>query len=169
LFSALSWMLYIAYHWSLQLHVCRRASAHLQVKYPTTNSVSRVSFIISPSFLSHFSLNIQEVSRFSPLSLAQGAVLRQAAWQQDPERTWQRPCELTPEYSTASFVGLIKSSFADIHYYYGPPTAKPPHHRFDKGSYVYLFENAAQRRARLEVANNAGTPEQDAFNGCKYI
>jgi hypothetical protein len=51
LFSALSWMLFIAYPWSLQLHVCRRASAHLQVKYPTTNSVSRVSvsFIISPS------------------------------------------------------------------------------------------------------------------------
>jgi hypothetical protein len=61
------------------------------------------------------------------------------------------------------------TSFADIHYYYGPPTAKPPHHRFDKGSYVYLFENAAHRRARLEIANNAGTPDQDAFNGCKRI
>ncbi len=62
----------------------------------------------------------------------------------------------------------MRTSFADVHYYYGPPTAKPPHHRFDKGSYVYLFENAAQRRARLEIANNAGTPEQDAFNGCEY-
>jgi hypothetical protein len=62
----------------------------------------------------------------------------------------------------------MRSSFADLHYYYGSPTAKPPHHRFDKGSYVYLFENAAQRRARLEVANNAGTPEQDAFVGCEY-
>ena len=63
----------------------------------------------------------------------------------------------------------MRSRFADVHYYYGSPTAKPPHHRFDKGSYVYLFENAAQRRARLEVANNAGTPEQDAFNGCECI
>ncbi|KAI9743780.1 MAG: hypothetical protein M1818_002514 [Claussenomyces sp. TS43310] len=55
--------------------------------------------------------------------------------------------------------------FADVHYYYGPPTAKPPHHRFDKGSYVYLYENASQRRARIEIANNAGTPDQDAFDG----
>ncbi|KAA8570003.1 hypothetical protein MFRU_005g01650 [Monilinia fructicola] len=60
---------------------------------------------------------------------------------------------------------LAATLFADIHYYYGPPTAKPPHHRFDKSSYVYLFENAGQRRARLEIANNAGTPEQDAFTG----
>ncbi|KFY60793.1 hypothetical protein V496_05249 [Pseudogymnoascus sp. VKM F-4515 (FW-2607)] len=55
--------------------------------------------------------------------------------------------------------------FADVHYFYGPPTAKPPHHRFDKGSYLYLYENAAQRRARVEVANSAGTPDQDAFDG----
>ncbi|CAG8951111.1 hypothetical protein HYFRA_00006509 [Hymenoscyphus fraxineus] len=60
---------------------------------------------------------------------------------------------------------LVATLFADVHYYYGPPTAKPPHHRFDKGSYVYLFENPGHRRARLEVANNAGTPDQDAFNG----
>ncbi|KAG9238032.1 hypothetical protein BJ875DRAFT_532558 [Amylocarpus encephaloides] len=60
---------------------------------------------------------------------------------------------------------LVATLFADVHYYYGPPTAKPPHHRFDKGSYIYLFENALLRRARVEVANNAGTPEQDAFNG----
>ncbi|KAH6720428.1 hypothetical protein DL95DRAFT_431255 [Leptodontidium sp. 2 PMI_412] len=60
---------------------------------------------------------------------------------------------------------LAATLFADIHYYYGPPGSKPPHHRFDKGSYVYLFENASQRRARIEVANNAGTAEQDAFTG----
>lgn len=60
---------------------------------------------------------------------------------------------------------LAATLFADIHYYYGLPTAKPPHHRFDKSSYVYLFENASQRRARLEIANNAGTPDQDAFTG----
>lgn len=63
---------------------------------------------------------------------------------------------------------LIGSRFADLHYYYGPPTANPPHHRFDKGSYVYLFEDASYRRARIEVANNAGTEDQDAFDGCKY-
>ncbi|KAG9243754.1 hypothetical protein BJ878DRAFT_480801 [Calycina marina] len=60
---------------------------------------------------------------------------------------------------------LTATLFADVHYYYGSPTADPPHHRFDKSSYVYLFENAGQRRARIEVANNAGKPNQDAFNG----
>ncbi|KAK5632747.1 hypothetical protein RRF57_008461 [Xylaria bambusicola] len=60
-------------------------------------------------------------------------------------------------------------SFGDVHYFYGPPTANPPHHRFDKGSYVYLFENASQRRARIEIANQPGTDDQDAFDGCKHI
>ncbi|PBP17777.1 RNA recognition motif-containing protein [Diplocarpon rosae] len=60
---------------------------------------------------------------------------------------------------------LAATLFADVHYYFTPPGAKPPHHRFEGGSYVYLFENASQRRARLEVANNAGTAEQDAFTG----
>ncbi|CAM1510127.1 Fc.00g004620.m01.CDS01 [Cosmosporella sp. VM-42] len=59
----------------------------------------------------------------------------------------------------------VATLFGDIHYYYGPPDAKPPHHRFDKGSYVYLFENANERRCRIEVANNAGTDDQDAFDG----
>ena len=66
-----------------------------------------------------------------------------------------------------AFKVLMARSFADVHYFYGSPTAKPPHHRFDKGSYVYLFEHAEQRRARIEIANNAGTPEQDAFEGCE--
>lgn len=66
-----------------------------------------------------------------------------------------------------SLAMLTGNSFSDLHYYYGPPTAKPPHHRFDKGSYVYLFENASHRRARIEIANNPGTADQDAFNGCK--
>ncbi|CRK12722.1 hypothetical protein HYQ45_018210 [Verticillium longisporum] len=56
-------------------------------------------------------------------------------------------------------------SFGDIHYFYGPPDHSPPHHRFDKGSYVYLFENANDRRARIEIANKAGTEEQDSFDG----
>ncbi|KAI1849193.1 hypothetical protein JX266_005154 [Neoarthrinium moseri] len=56
-------------------------------------------------------------------------------------------------------------SFGDVHYFYGPPTAKPPHHRFDKGSYVYLFENANDRRARVEIANQPGTEDQDALDG----
>ncbi|OLN92741.1 hypothetical protein CCHL11_06688 [Colletotrichum chlorophyti] len=56
-------------------------------------------------------------------------------------------------------------SFGDIHYFYGPPTNNPPHHRFDKGSYVYLFENATERRARIEIANQPGTDDQDAFDG----
>ncbi|KAH8816349.1 hypothetical protein F5884DRAFT_218856 [Xylogone sp. PMI_703] len=60
---------------------------------------------------------------------------------------------------------LVATLFSDLHYYYSPPNSKPPHHRFDKGSYLYLFENASQRRARIEVANNPGSPDQDAFNG----
>jgi len=64
---------------------------------------------------------------------------------------------------------LIYPSFADVHYFYDLPTAKPPHHRFNKESYVYLFENPAQRRARIEIANNAGTPDQDAFDGRWFL
>ncbi|RDL31084.1 Uncharacterized protein BP5553_09873 [Venustampulla echinocandica] len=60
---------------------------------------------------------------------------------------------------------LVATLFVDAHYYYSPPTSKPLHHRFDKSSYLYLFENATLRRARIEIANNAGTPEQDAFTG----
>lgn len=55
--------------------------------------------------------------------------------------------------------------FADVHYYFSPPTARPLHHRFDKTSYVYLYHHPAQGRGRLEIANNAGTAEQDAFMG----
>ncbi|KAK1676560.1 hypothetical protein BDP55DRAFT_727875 [Colletotrichum godetiae] len=57
------------------------------------------------------------------------------------------------------------NSFGDVHYFYGPPTSNPPHHRFDKGSYVYLFENANDRRARIEIANQPGGEDQDAFDG----
>ncbi|KAF3348552.1 Putative pectate lyase F [Verticillium dahliae VDG2] len=59
----------------------------------------------------------------------------------------------------------VATLFGDIHYFYGPPDHSPPHHRFDKGSYVYLFENANDRRARIEIANKAGTEEQDSFDG----
>ncbi|KAM5342845.1 hypothetical protein ACJ41O_013811 [Fusarium nematophilum] len=59
----------------------------------------------------------------------------------------------------------VATLFGDIHYFYGPEDVKPRHHRFDKGSYVYLFENANDRRCRIEVANNVGTEDQDAFEG----
>ncbi|KAH7218160.1 hypothetical protein DER44DRAFT_14550 [Fusarium oxysporum] len=59
----------------------------------------------------------------------------------------------------------VATLFADIHYFYGPDTVKPRHHRFDKGSYVYLFENANERRCRIEIANQPGTEDQDAFEG----
>lgn len=58
-------------------------------------------------------------------------------------------------------------SFADVHYFFSPPAYKPLHHRFDKGSYVYLYHNPMQHRGRIEIANYAGTPEQDAFAGRK--
>ncbi|KAK5992930.1 hypothetical protein PT974_06355 [Cladobotryum mycophilum] len=59
----------------------------------------------------------------------------------------------------------VATLFGDIHYFYSPAEVKPRHHRFDKGSYVYLFENAGERRCRVEIANNAGTDDQDAFEG----
>ncbi|KAK3300554.1 uncharacterized protein B0H64DRAFT_381214 [Chaetomium fimeti] len=59
----------------------------------------------------------------------------------------------------------VATLYGDIHYFYGPPTHNPPHHRFDKGSYVYLFEDANQGRARIEIANNPGRDDQDAFDG----
>ncbi|KAL9111180.1 MAG: hypothetical protein Q9187_007967, partial [Circinaria calcarea] len=55
--------------------------------------------------------------------------------------------------------------FADVHYYFAEPVARPLHHRFDKASYVYLYRDAINKRGRLEIANHAGTPEQDAFTG----
>jgi len=57
------------------------------------------------------------------------------------------------------------SRFADVHYYFSDPSSKPRHHRFDRGSYVYLFHNAAEDLLKIEIANHAGTPEQDAFTG----
>lgn len=59
------------------------------------------------------------------------------------------------------------NSFADIHYYFTEPTRRPSpyHHRFDKGSYVYIYHDAFQNKARIEIANNPGSPEQDAFCG----
>ncbi|KAL4747990.1 hypothetical protein BDW72DRAFT_215091 [Aspergillus terricola var. indicus] len=61
--------------------------------------------------------------------------------------------------------GRVLTTFADIHYYFAAPTPKPFLHRFDKSSYLYLYHNATQRKTRIEVANNPGTPDQDAFNG----
>ncbi|KAI9766607.1 MAG: hypothetical protein M1840_006418 [Geoglossum simile] len=53
--------------------------------------------------------------------------------------------------------------FGDVHYFFCEPSQRPPHHRFEKASYVYLY--GAGSRGRLEIANNAGTPQQDAFSG----
>ena len=52
-----------------------------------------------------------------------------------------------------------------MHYYFNELSSKPQHHRFDRGSYIYLFHNAAQQKVKLEIANHAGTPDQDAFFG----
>lgn len=57
--------------------------------------------------------------------------------------------------------------YADIHYWFGQPSARPASHRFDKECYLYLYRNITTNRGRLEIANHAGTPEQDAFEGCK--
>ncbi|KAF2151919.1 hypothetical protein K461DRAFT_158995 [Myriangium duriaei CBS 260.36] len=60
---------------------------------------------------------------------------------------------------------LLVTLFADVHYYLSPPASKPQHERFVRGSYVYLFYHGTQRRSRLEIANHAGTPDQDAIDG----
>ena len=56
-----------------------------------------------------------------------------------------------------------------MHYYFAEPGPRPLHHRFDKESYIYLYRDAGAQRGRLEIANHAGTPEQDAFSGCKFL
>ena len=56
-------------------------------------------------------------------------------------------------------------SFADIHCFFTSPTPKPSDHRFEKGSYLYIYYDASTRQARIEVANNPNTPDQDAFYG----
>lgn len=55
--------------------------------------------------------------------------------------------------------------FADVHYYLNAPGSKPQHDRFVRASYVYLIHDASEHKARLEIANHAGTPAQDAMNG----
>ncbi|KAI4908006.1 uncharacterized protein J4E92_011010 [Alternaria infectoria] len=68
---------------------------------------------------------------------------------------------MPPQQGEVSLLTL----FADVHYYISPPTQVPPHHRFDKSSYVYLYHNPMRQSGRIEVANHAGTPNQDAFSG----
>ncbi|KAL1297893.1 hypothetical protein AAFC00_006411 [Neodothiora populina] len=60
---------------------------------------------------------------------------------------------------------LLLTLFVDVHYFFQPPTSKPAHHRFDRRSYLYLYQDVSQRRARIEIANSAGTPDQDSFDG----
>ncbi|EGD89574.1 hypothetical protein H112_03200 [Trichophyton rubrum D6] len=55
--------------------------------------------------------------------------------------------------------------FSDVHYYFTAPSPQPTHHRFDKGSYLYIYHNPSQGGSRIEIANNPGTREQGAFNG----
>jgi len=62
----------------------------------------------------------------------------------------------------------MMTSFADIHYYFSAPTPRPAAHRFDKGSYLYFYGNKYSTGGRLEIANNIGKLEQDAFTGCEY-
>ncbi|KAI0606395.1 PAT1 multi-domain protein [Pyrenophora tritici-repentis] len=68
---------------------------------------------------------------------------------------------MPPQQGEVSLLTL----FADVHYYISPPSQHPPHHRFDKSSYVYLYHNPMRQSGRIEIANHAGTPNQDAFAG----
>ncbi|KAJ5765476.1 hypothetical protein N7520_005035 [Penicillium odoratum] len=60
---------------------------------------------------------------------------------------------------------ILVNVLADIHYYFTTPTPKPLYHRFEKGSYLYIYHDASKNKARIEIANNAATPDQDAFQG----
>ncbi|KAI9682077.1 MAG: hypothetical protein M1817_000131 [Caeruleum heppii] len=60
---------------------------------------------------------------------------------------------------------LALTVYADVHFYLGDPTERRPHHRFEKGSYVYLYRTPSEGKARVQVANNAGTSHQDACSG----
>ncbi|KAI9779404.1 MAG: hypothetical protein M1839_007369 [Geoglossum umbratile] len=75
-----------------------------------------------------------------------------------------------PGESTLCTLGLalmgLDLSFGDVHYFFCEPARRPLHHRFDKASYVYLY--SAGIKGRVEIANNAGTPQQDAFSGCRW-
>ncbi|KAL8872817.1 MAG: hypothetical protein Q9174_001611 [Haloplaca sp. 1 TL-2023] len=59
----------------------------------------------------------------------------------------------------------LMTVYADVHYYFSAPTPRPPSHRFDKGSYLYLYRSRNTSGGRLEIANNVGKREQDAFTG----
>ncbi|GIZ40722.1 hypothetical protein CKM354_000405000 [Cercospora kikuchii] len=59
----------------------------------------------------------------------------------------------------------LTTLFADVHYYLSDPSSKPSHDRFAKSSYVYLYYNTNTHHTKLEIANHAGTPDQDAFHG----
>ncbi|KAL9102666.1 MAG: hypothetical protein Q9163_002220 [Psora crenata] len=59
----------------------------------------------------------------------------------------------------------LLSVFADVHYYFNAPSPRPLSHRFDKSSYLYLYGNKSGSGGRLEIANNVGKAEQDAFTG----
>ena len=71
-------------------------------------------------------------------------------------------------YSISQAGVLMYLRFADVHYYFSEPTPRPPAHRFDKGSYLYFYGNKKGGGGRIEIANNVGKPEQDAFTGCKW-
>ncbi|KAL8779645.1 MAG: hypothetical protein Q9213_006836 [Squamulea squamosa] len=59
----------------------------------------------------------------------------------------------------------VMTVYADVHYYFSAPSPRPLSHRFDKGSYLYLYRNTIDHGGRIEIANNVGKPEQDAFTG----
>ena len=83
----------------------------------------------------------------------------------------------TPTYfqHTRRIIALTLSSYryTDIHYYFAPPTVRPVLHRFDKASYLYVYHNSTRDTNRIEIANNPGTQDQDAFHGyldtCRVI
>jgi len=58
--------------------------------------------------------------------------------------------------------------YADVHSYFNTPSPRPLDHRFDKGSYLYLYGDKCGNGGRIEIANHVGKPEQDAFSGSEH-
>lgn len=60
----------------------------------------------------------------------------------------------------------VRERFTDVRYIFSASTQRHERHdRFEQGSYFYVYHNEHSGQARIEIANNAGTPDQDAIEG----
>ncbi|MCJ1464323.1 hypothetical protein MMC07_002936 [Pseudocyphellaria aurata] len=67
--------------------------------------------------------------------------------------------------ATATGEECVLDVYVDVYYYFSPPTLRPVSHRRDKESRLCLYRYSSRDGGLLVIANNLGTPEQDAFTG----